>query len=329
VCSMADGSLKERTVVLLVGGTSTEREVSLQSGRALLAALDGLAAEGRIGDRRLIEITADGHWLEDGASCLPLESPGLDPARVVLLLGLHGGSGEDGTLQGALALRGLRHTGSGVAASALGMDKWASRLLAEAHGLRVAQGVLADGVAPVLSGTGPWFVKPRRGGSSVATTRVDAAGDIADAIDAVVATGDQALIETAVEGVELTVGVVETPSGEPQALPLVEIVPHEGRFFDFEEKYSSQGAREVCPPESVSDEQAAAVAALGLAAYRALGCRGYARIDFILPAEGDAVFLEANTLPGFTPRSLLPQAAAAVGLSFEDLVERVLERALA
>ena len=127
---------------------------------------------------------------------------------------------------------------------------------------------------------------------------------------------------------ELTVGVVESASGLPEALPLVEIVPHEGRFFDFEEKYSSEGAREVCPPESISEAQAEAVTKLGLAAYRALGCRGYARLDFILPAEGEAVFLEANTLPGFTPRSLLPQAAAAAGLSFEDLVERVLERAL-
>ena len=328
--STADSDLRSRTVVLLVGGTSTERAVSLESGRALRSALEALRAAGRIGGLREVEIAEDGAWLEAGERHPALGCPGLKSDEVVVLLGLHGGEGEDGTLQGALRQLGLPHTGSGVAASALGMDKWTSRLVVEAAGLRVAPGWLASPGGPTVAaeGAGPWFVKPRRGGSSVATTRVDSATDLEPAIEAVAATGDQALVEGAVEGVELTVGVLEDPDGTPEALPLVEIVPRAGRFFDFEEKYSAEGAREVCPPESLTPDQCARTAQLGLRAYEALGCRGYARVDFILPPEGEAVFLEVNTLPGFTPRSLLPQAAAAAGLGFEDLVERVLQRAL-
>lgn len=334
--STPDGALAARTVLLLVGGTSPERGVSLESGRALGEALESLQSQGSIAGYRRIEIEADGTWREGSWTGGPLTWPDLEPASQVALLGLHGGEGEDGTLQGALRLRGLPHTGSGVAASALGMDKWASRLVAQAAGLEVAPGWLVREPAdlageggPAASEGGPWFVKPRRGGSSVATSRAETSEQLAEAVDQVLATGDDALVETAVEGTEVTVGVLEGPDGTPRALPLVEIVPSAGRFFDFEEKYSSEGATELCPPRSLSGDRCAAIAKLGLRGFEAHGCEGYARVDLIVPAQGPPVFLEVNTLPGFTPRSLLPQAAAAEGLSFADLVRLVLERAIA
>lgn len=334
--STPDTALAARTVLLLVGGTSPEREVSLESGRALLEALERLQGLGVIAGHRTIEIEADGTWTEAAWSGGALSLPDLDPESQVVLLGLHGGEGEDGTLQGALRLRGMAHTGTGVAGSALGMDKWASRLVAQAAGLTVAPGWLVraqadlDGEgAPASSGAGPWFVKPRRGGSSVATSRAETPQQLMDAVREVLSTGEDALVETAVEGTEVTVGILEGPEGAPRALPLVEIVPSAGRFFDFEEKYSNAGATELCPPRSLSSERCERIAELGLRGFEAHGCEGYARVDLIVPDQGPPVFLEVNTLPGFTPRSLLPQAAAAEGLSFHDLVRHVLERALA
>ena len=334
-------------VAVLFGGASTEREISLVTGRSILA---GLAAA-RERDPRApaevqpIEIDERNRWIVAGSARAPEEALAALDGIDVFFLGLHGGQGEDGTIQGLLAACGKRFTGSGVAASSACMDKLAARAIASAAGMGVAPGLCIDREAwtsrPALppelaSITSPkkpgWVVKPRRGGSSVATSIVHAPSELAAAIDAVVATDDDALIESCVEGVELTAPVLGDGSGVPRALPCVEIRPAAGRFFDYQQKYAADGAREICPPESVPPEVCERVQSLGLAAHRALGCAGYSRSDFIVPREGGAcgapVFLETNTLPGLTPRSLVPQSAASAGIDHPELCLCILREAL-
>jgi D-alanine-D-alanine ligase len=323
--------LARTTVVVLYGGTSTEREVSLSSGRAVLAAL--APAAGVPAALLGVEVRADGRWVVGEQALPPARALGALPEDTLFFLGLHGGDGEDGTLQGFLRSARRRHTGSGVAASSLCMDKHLSRLCFAAAGLAVAPGALvraADAAAPSAAllarlgslGAAPWYVKPNRGGSSVATTRAAGEEQLDAGLRAASAGGSDVLVESHVAGLETTCGVIGNRGGPLRALPIVEIVPHEGRFFDYEEKYGEGGAREVCPPEHLTRAAQERLAGLALDAYRAAGCDGYARIDFIVPGDAascEPVVLEANTLPGFTPRSLLPQAAAAAGVDFRSL----------
>ncbi len=337
------GARIDTPVVVLAGGCSGEREVSLRSGAAVARALrdDG---DGRGPAAVLeIEIRADGAWCLAGEACTPEEALARVPREALFFLALHGGAGEDGTIQGLLSACGRVAAGSGVAASALCMCKsWARSVLGEA-GLRVAPGIvirdrdwraqrdeLLRGVR-ALSAQG-WVVKPDRGGSSVSTFVLAADEDPKRAIEAVLATGDRALVEARIHGVECTVGVLGNPGGPWQALTPVEIVPKPGRFFDYEEKYAAGGARELCPPESLPPSVCDELRALGVRAHRAADCAGYSRADFLVPRDaagrfGTPVVLEINTLPGMTDRSLLPQAAAVDGWSFRALCLRILELA--
>jgi D-alanine-D-alanine ligase len=192
--------------------------------------------------------------------------------------------------------------------------------------------VLADATAAARAarafGERGWFVKPRSGGSSVATWSVPAEGDLAEALRAVARTGDDVLVEEALSGVVCSCGVLEGPGSPPLALPAIEIQPAAGHFFDYRQKYASDGAREVCPPQSLTPEAHARVQRDALTLFRVSGCRGYARIDFIVAADGTPVLLEANTLPGLTARSLLPQEAAAVGMDYRSLCLWILGAAL-
>lgn len=331
-------SVRQAEVVVLAGGTSGEREVSLLSGAEIARALT--AEDGRGPARvRLIEIDAQGRWKIEGQACSAVEGLARLGRVDVFLIALHGGTGENGTLQGFLEFAGARYTGSGVAASALCMDKLATRALAHDAGLAVARGaclaradVLRDATAATRAaaafGAGGWFVKPRSGGSSVATFRVDAGGDLPAAALTVAATGDDVLVEETLTGIECSCGVLERPGQEPLALPAIEIQPSSGRFFDYQQKYASDGAREVCPPVSLAPQVHERVRAAALTIFRVAGCRGYARIDFIVTAAGLPVLLEVNTLPGLTARSLLPQEAAAIGLDYRGLCLSILDAAL-
>ncbi len=325
-------------VAVLQGGTSSEREVSLSSGSEVLRAL--AVADGQ-GPRSVlsIEIEPQGRWRVGAESLDPLRAL-LSTSEVdIFFLALHGGSGEDGTLQGLLESAGRAYTGSGVRASALCMDKLATRGLAAAHGLRTAAG-LCLGAAEYArdptralervarAGAGGLVLKPRCGGSSVATFVVDAGGPLRAAVEAVLATGDDCLVEQRVEGVECSCGVLGNRGEEPRPLPPVEIRPAPGRFFDYQQKYAQGGAEELCPPVSLSSAAVERVQSRACSFYRAAGCDGYARIDFIVPADGEPVLLEANTLPGFTSRSLLPKEAAAAGLDYRGLCLYVLDAAL-
>ena len=327
--------LARTSVVVLLGGSSSEREVSLVSGRAMGASLAGL--EGAVARVREVEIEASGLWRIGSRSLAPHVALQRLPEGAVFFIGLHGGEGEDGRLQGFLELCGRAYTGSGPAASALCMDKERARRVFAGAGLRVASGATLDretwrsnraaivGRLAGLSRTG-WVVKPRHGGSSVATFVLDSPLELPGAIERVFATGDDALVEERIDGIETTVGVVGPSGGPLVALPPVEIVPRRAGFFDYVEKYSEDGADEYCPPRSLDSGTVERLCREAKVAYRAAGCEGYARIDFLVPREARAggggvepVLLEANTLPGFTPRSLFPQSAEAVGVSFGEL----------
>jgi D-alanine-D-alanine ligase len=208
-----------------------------------------------------------------------------------------------------------------------------------AAGLRVAHGRLVHplewragrarilGELAALSSSG-FVIKPNRGGSSVDTFVLEGADGLEARIARVLETGDQALVEERLQGVETTCAVLGNASGELCALPPVEIVPKPGRFFDYEEKYSAGGAQEFCPPRSIPEAHVQRLGEIALQAHRAAGCDGYSRTDFFVPAEGDPVVLEINTLPGLTDRSLLPLSAAVAGLSFPELCLELLALAL-
>jgi len=324
-------------IAVLGGGASGEREVSLATARGIRMAL------GASHSVVAVEVTVEGLWKTESFS-LPPERALLELSDVdAFFIALHGGAGEDGTLQGFLELAGRRYTGSGVRASALCMDKLATRGLARSVDVRVAPGMCISArawrsdrartlaAASALSADG-WVVKPRCGGSSVNTSIFTESSLLPEAIERVLADGDDALVEARIEGVELSCGVLEDPDGAPRALPPIEIQPAKGRFFDYEQKYSSSGAREVCPPTSVDASVQSRVRELAERMHAAAGCRGYSRIDFIAPSEevgGEPCLLEINTLPGMTERSLLPQEAAVIGIGYDELCRRILASAFA
>jgi len=332
----AAGALR---VAVLMGGASGEREVSLLSGKAVALALGARVAAGELAQLREVELGVDGRWSVDGQAHPAARALELLHDVDVFFLGLHGGAGEDGTLQGLLTAAGRCHTGSGVAASAICMDKAATRGLAAAAGLRVAPGRLIDARAFAarreqelqraleLAVRDAWVVKPRRGGSSVNTHLVRERRELEIAIRSVLASGDDALVEAQISGVEVSCGVLDFAGEQARALPPIEIQPARERFFDYQQKYSESGAREFCPAPSLDAPSEARVRDAALALHRLCGCSGYSRSDFIVPAHGDPVLLEINTLPGLTPRSLLPQEAAAVGIGFPSLCLGLVETA--
>ncbi|MEW6073022.1 MAG: D-alanine--D-alanine ligase [Planctomycetota bacterium] len=326
--------LEAATIAVLAGGRSTEREVSLSSAREIARALATPSGpEDRRGPARVVEVelAADGRWIVAGRSLAVGEALAALAGVDVVFSGLHGGEGEGGTIQGLCAAAGLATTGSDVRGSAVALDKVFSRELVRAAGGTVARGRAVDladwrrdpdrELAVLVSWPGAgWVVKPRCGGSSVGTAIARRADELPGALETAFRYEDEALVEELLVGVELTGGVVEDPAGSLVALPAIEIRPHPGRFFDYEEKYSPAGAAELCPPESVSAEIGERVRRLSLLAHRTLRCRGYSRSDFLLPAGSrEPVFLEANTLPGMTPRSLVPLAARTAGIDYRTL----------
>ena len=330
--------LAELRVAVVMGGTSTEREVSLVSGRSVVAALERCVLSNALADVSVIEIDPNGRWVVEGVPHDAARALSQCDAVHVFFLALHGGTGEDGSVQGLLESCGRRHTGSGVVASAICMDKAATRGLAASSGLRVAPGALIDSagfakhpaqeiqrVRALPDCAEGWVVKPRRGGSSVNTHLVLDANDLAQAIGQVLQTGDDALVEARIRGVEVSCGVLAARHGEARALPPIEIQHDKERFFDYEQKYSESGAKEICPPTSLDLDMQQRVAAAALKLHRLCGCAGYSRSDFIVPSSGDPVLLEINTLPGLTPRSLLPQEAAAVGITYDELCLALVE----
>ncbi len=291
-------------VAVVMGGQSAEREVSLDSGRNVLAALcaKGIDAHPVDGIPALLDALRAGHY-----------------ARVFNIL--HGGGGENGELQGALQSLRVPYTGSGVLGSALAMDKVCAKRVWLSLGLPTPRFVslpLGADVAAAAAEIGyPLIVKPALEGSSVGITRVFEPSQLDEAVALAGRYHGDLLMETLIEGGEYTVGILDGA-----ALPTIRIVP-KGAYYDYNAKYVAEDTQYLCPGlDGTAEEE---MRALALAAFEALGCSGWGRVDVMRDREGRNFLLEANTAPGMTSHSLVPKAARQIGIEFEDLCWRVLE----
>jgi D-alanine-D-alanine ligase len=297
-------------VAVMLGGTSAERPVSLNSGAAVLAALT----------RQGI----DAHAFDPANRNLgDLISGEFD--RV--FIALHGRYGEDGCMQGALELLGIPYTGSGVMASAIGMDKWRTKLLWRAAGLPTADWDIltaASDFAAVEKKLGlPIFVKPAREGSSIGMSKVTEPGMLKAAYDAAAEHDALVLAEKFIDGAEFTVGIL----GDT-ALPLIRLEPAKDKaFYDFEAKYLRNDTQYHCPA-GLPEAQEMALRQLALDAFRLVDGRGWGRVDVMLDSLGNPYLLEVNTSPGMTDHSLVPMAARVAGLDFDTLCLKILEQTL-
>jgi D-alanine-D-alanine ligase len=290
------GILKDKKVVVLLGGPGPEREVSLRSGAAVARALRSLGA--------LVEEVD----VKDSSLSLP-ES--IDLAYNMI----HGTFGEDGQIQKLLEEQGIPFTGEGVAGSQLAFDKILSKRKFDEHGVPTGRWhVIVAGQRPQFEV--PFVVKSPRQGSSVGVHIIKDSADLDAALEDCFRFGEAVIVEEYFSGRELTVGIL----GD-LALPVIEIVPREG-FYDYQHKYT-KGASEYFVPAPIGDEATQAVQYAALAAKRALGLEIYSRVDVILASDGRLNVLEINTIPGMTETSLLPKAAAAAGLDFPTLCERI------
>jgi D-alanine-D-alanine ligase len=294
-------------VAVMMGGKSAEREVSLKSGAAVLAAL------------RSSGVDAHGFDPQDKA----LEALHAEGFQRVFIA-LHGRGGEDGTLQGALDLLAIPYTGSGVLASALAMDKWRSKLVWQASGLPVPDYVVLDAAsdfAAVEAQLGlPLFVKPANEGSSIGISKVKQAGGLRGAYELAARHDSCVIAERYLAGGEYTVGILNG-----RALPVIRIVPTT-EFYDYDAKYLRDDT-EYRIPSGLGEQRETEMRELALRAFAVLGGRSWGRMDFMLDAAGTIYCLEANTSPGMTDHSLVPMAARAAGISFAQLVLELLSEA--
>ncbi len=295
-------------VAVLMGGWSAERDVSLKSGAAVLAALraGGVDAHGIDADRNVLSVLTAGKF-----------------DRVFIVL--HGRGGEDGEIQGALEILGLPYTGSGVLASALGMDKLRTKQIWSGVGLPTPPYHLVESQAELAAAAVdlglPLAVKPSREGSSIGVSRVDDPAQFQAAWERAAACDSPILVEPWIQGQEYTGALLHD-----EALPLIRLeTPRE--FYDYEAKYHANDTRYLCPC-GLPPEQELELRELVRRAYAAVDGHGWGRVDLLVDEQGQPWLLEVNTVPGMTDHSLVPMAARAVGLSFGDLVWRILETSL-
>jgi D-alanine-D-alanine ligase len=301
---LASKQWRNKRIGVLMGGISREREVSLKTGNAMLKALQegGYQAIG-------LEVSAD--------IVQRLQQAQID----VAVIALHGRWGEDGTVQGLLELLRIPYTGSGVLASALAMNKIKAKEIFLYHGLPTPEFITPEeDDLEEPSFPPPWVVKPASEGSTIGIDIVMEREGLQEAVRRARGYDHEVLVERFIKGKELTVGILK---GEP--LPIVEIAP-KGGFYDYQAKYTPGQTEYICPAR-ISDCQQEEVKRLGLRAYHVLGCSGCVRMDLLLSEQGEAFITEVNTLPGMTETSLVPMAAAQVGISFLKLVEIIVEEA--
>ena len=339
-------------IVVLAGGISTERDVSLVTGSMIYKALKNKGHElvlldvylGYEGNTENIFAT-DKDWSENFGA-ISEKNPDINQVKAlrkdnpncligpnvidicsqadIVFLALHGQNGEDGRIQAMFDLLGIKYTGTDYLSSALAMDKTISKELFNKYRIPVAKGVSVSKDDMKLVDTWsiyPCIVKVNCGGSSVGVYKAENKAELDDALKKAFDFEDRVIIEQYIDGREFSIGVIEG-----KALPIIEIAPKVG-FYDYKNKYQAGSAIETCPAE-LDNNTAKAMQSCAEAVYRALRLCTYARIDFRMDREGDFYCLEANTLPGMTPTSLLPQEAAAVGISFEELCEKIIEISL-
>lgn len=299
---------KDKKVGVLLGGMSSEREVSLRSGKAIA---EGLRKKGY----DVVEIDVDSNLPEK------LRSEGVQ----VAFIALHGKYGEDGAVQGLLEIMKIPYTGSGILASSIAMDKILTKrilldrgFLSPAFAFFDAEKDKAEHFAASLALSYPLIVKPSREGSTIGIVKVQESKDLIPALLEAAKYDARVLVEEFIAGKEVTSGVM---NGE--ALPLIEVVPKSG-FYDFQSKYT-KGATEYILPARLPEKLAREIQDTTVEIYRELGCEACARADFIIDDQERFFFLEINTIPGMTETSLIPKAAAHAGMSFENLVEKLLD----
>jgi D-alanine-D-alanine ligase len=302
---------KKAKVAVVMGGSSAEREISIQSGSGVMRALASLGYEAQ-------SLDYDARFLDAVREIAP----------DVVFNALHGPGGEDGQIQGLLDFLRIPYTGSGVEAAALAMDKHLTKKLLAAEGLPTPAWDLFDlsgGTLPLLPGSLdlPLVIKPRFEGSSQGVTIVKTHEQWTNAMIGAAKAYPQIMAEEYIAGAEFTCGVL----GE-EALPVIEIVPNQDDFYTFDAKYEPNGSTHIVPAK-IDEDLAARMQMLALSVHRLLGLRDYSRADFIVTKEGRPYLLEVNTLPGLTQTSLLPDACGAIGISYEALIDRLIGYALA
>lgn len=315
-------------VAVLRGGPSSEYEVSLKTGASILK---HMPEKYRAHD---ILISRDGRWHREG-----LER---DPARAlahmdVVVNAMHGEFGEDGKVQKILDGIGVPYTGSGAIASAIGMNKILSKQAFAHHGIKTPYYAVVTREDNLAEKTKyafehfmlPIVVKPASAGSSVGVTIVKAFPELEAALRLALSISESALMEEYIKGKEATCGVADGFRGEKTyTFPPAEIRPHKGDFFNFESKYEDDGADEICPG-NFSDAEKAEIQRLAKLVHESLGLRHYSRTDFMIHPRRGIFVLEVNTLPGMTPASLLPKSLAAVGCTYPDFIDHLIQLALA
>lgn len=330
-------------ILVLAGGHSPERDVSLASGAKVVQALRSRGHQVLLLDpyksidlHNTFAALYAAYAQESYAHNIPSKAPDLAALKAefghgddmigrnvlaackladVVFLALHGSLGENGQLQATLDLHAVRYTGSGHVGCALAMDKNIAKTMMQAAGVQTPHCATAD------TANLPLVVKPASGGSSIGVSIAHTADELTQALALAREQEDNIVVERLIEGREFSVGVLDG-----QALPVIEICPNDG-WFDYANKYQAGATQEICPAE-IPAELASAMQAAALTAHKALRLGSYSRVDFMTDAQGEMYCLEANTLPGLAPTSLLPQEAAAVGISYEDLCEKIVSLAL-
>lgn len=340
---------KKIKIAVLMGGHSAERDVSLATGTGVINGLrtagynaigiDTALGANQLSEEKINELsrieenppsTNELAKLDVDTTIQTVSSPDLKNVDVVFIA-LHGGIGENGTIQALLDMVGIPYTGSGVLASAAAMDKVTAKRIVSAAGITTADYFYKDSdaihdmnglIKTINDSIGfPVVIKPNDQGSSVGLNIAQSPSDLKSMVDTAKEYSDKVLFEKYIAGRELTVSIL----GD-QALPVAEVIPKDG-FYDYHHKYTP-GLADKVVPAPLSDEETAEIQRLGLAAFKALGCQGYARVDFRYSEDKKWYFLEANTLPGMTQTSLVPKAAKAAGIEFPELLERIVEIAL-
>ncbi len=342
-------------IVVLAGGISPEREVSLITGKGVCEALrskghkavllDAFFGYGKKGDD-LSDVFEKDSLLKENISVVGMAEPDIEKIKKlrgdnvkgffgenvldicgmadIVFMALHGAEGEDGKVQAAFDLLDIKYTGSGYLGSAVAMDKGISKKIFETSGIStpVSISMKKDGVKKMPDEIGyPCVVKPCSGGSSVGVSIANNEEEFLTALDAAFKYEDEVIIEEYIKGREFSVGVL---SG--RSLPVIEIIPKEG-FYDYQTKYQPGMADDVCPA-NITKEQTEAMQKYASHVYSILKLETYARIDFLLDEKGDIYCLEANTLPGMTPTSLIPQEAKAAGMDYAELCEFIVNDSL-
>lgn len=298
-------------LAVIMGGVSSEHEVSIMSGKQIIKNLDKekyaiypiiVSKKGK-GTEKILKIRPD-----------------------IVFIALHGKGGEDGKIQGFFETLGIDYTGSGVEASAIGMDKIIFRNLMESNGITIPKWIVVEKnnqkISPQFEP--PYFVKPYDGGSSVGAGFAGNKDELIKLLKIACKYSDKVLIDKYIDGLEVSCGILG--NNDPKALPVIEIRPLRGDFFNYKSKYTKNGSEEIVPAR-ISTEIAKKVQDISIQIYKIVGCKGYARVDFILENNTVPVVLEINTLPGMTTTSLLPQEAKAAGISYTRLLDKIIKYA--